>query len=271
MKKGLILLILALFVLGCTQERLYTQYLVDDLKEKNESPEAEISEVKEVISVNNINETNVYVTDILKEGETKIITFNGQEYILKLEDTSLDYLFAYNLFSATVIINDEEFNLIDRDIIQLNNNSFFGILKIFVDETTMSPDFIEFYLGKNATYFNPPPFYNKFCSQDEDCVKIPSTCCNCSIYNHDYSLPKKYQNEYLSLLHNYCERINGFKMCIGAKEVYHWTCTAASKCINNKCELIKTEKYCKKNEDCVPSSCCHPSELVNKEYAPNCE
>ena len=28
--------------------------------------------------------------------------------------------------------------------------------------------------------------------------------------------------------------------------------------------------YCQAADDCAPASCCHPDNLVNKEYAPDC-
>lgn len=31
------------------------------------------------------------------------------------------------------------------------------------------------------------------------------------------------------------------------------------------------EKKCSADEDCLPATCCHPSEAVNKEHAPNCK
>ncbi len=30
------------------------------------------------------------------------------------------------------------------------------------------------------------------------------------------------------------------------------------------------EKYCEVDEDCVSATCCHASEVVNKNYAPDC-
>ncbi|QQG40063.1 MAG: hypothetical protein HYS81_01485 [Candidatus Aenigmatarchaeota archaeon] len=29
-------------------------------------------------------------------------------------------------------------------------------------------------------------------------------------------------------------------------------------------------KYCTTDEDCVPDGCCHPTDAVNKAYAPDC-
>lgn len=33
---------------------------------------------------------------------------------------------------------------------------------------------------------------------------------------------------------------------------------------------ISNEKYCEKDEDCVPAQCCHATDVVNKKFAPNC-
>ena len=34
---------------------------------------------------------------------------------------------------------------------------------------------------------------------------------------------------------------------------------------------IKPEKYCEEDSDCVPASCCHSKETVNKDFAPDCQ
>ena len=34
---------------------------------------------------------------------------------------------------------------------------------------------------------------------------------------------------------------------------------------------VPTEKQCLKSNDCVPASCCHAKDSVNKNYAPDCE
>jgi len=31
------------------------------------------------------------------------------------------------------------------------------------------------------------------------------------------------------------------------------------------------EDYCENDSDCVPNKCCHPSRLINKKFAPNCD
>lgn len=33
---------------------------------------------------------------------------------------------------------------------------------------------------------------------------------------------------------------------------------------------IPPEKQCSVDEDCVPAECCHPTDVVNKNYAPDC-
>jgi hypothetical protein len=37
------------------------------------------------------------------------------------------------------------------------------------------------------------------------------------------------------------------------------------------CKQTITENYCQGVEDCVPATCCHPTEAVNINYAPDCE
>lgn len=37
----------------------------------------------------------------------------------------------------------------------------------------------------------------------------------------------------------------------------------------NKKEILP-EKYCKKDDDCVPSQCCHATKVINKKYASPC-
>jgi hypothetical protein len=37
------------------------------------------------------------------------------------------------------------------------------------------------------------------------------------------------------------------------------------------CTSIPPEKQCTEDKDCVPASCCHPIDAVNKENSPNCE
>ncbi len=34
---------------------------------------------------------------------------------------------------------------------------------------------------------------------------------------------------------------------------------------------VPAEKKCSSDDDCVPASCCHASEAVNKAYGPDCE
>ncbi|VVB60183.1 Uncharacterised protein [uncultured archaeon] len=29
-------------------------------------------------------------------------------------------------------------------------------------------------------------------------------------------------------------------------------------------------RYCQSDSDCIPATCCHPAELVNRKYAPDC-
>ncbi|NQV09365.1 hypothetical protein HQ529_05945 [Candidatus Woesearchaeota archaeon] len=36
-------------------------------------------------------------------------------------------------------------------------------------------------------------------------------------------------------------------------------------------ENIPPEKYCKEDSDCVPAQCCHATDVVNKDYAPDCK
>ena len=42
------------------------------------------------------------------------------------------------------------------------------------------------------------------------------------------------------------------------------SCTAPSG------QVIPAEKFCLSGSDCVASACCHPSDSVNLEFAPNC-
>ncbi len=37
------------------------------------------------------------------------------------------------------------------------------------------------------------------------------------------------------------------------------------------CSSIPPEKQCKLDSDCVPAACCHASDVVNKDHAPNCK
>ena len=57
--------------------------------------------------------------------------------------------------------------------------------------------------------------------------------------------------------------VNGFD-CIGCEDV-NW---CESKDGRNKAE---DNKSCIVDEDCVPVACCHAAEVVNKEFAPNCD
>ena len=36
------------------------------------------------------------------------------------------------------------------------------------------------------------------------------------------------------------------------------------------CTQVPAEKVCKVDADCVPATCCHPTDTVNKEHAPDC-
>ena len=33
---------------------------------------------------------------------------------------------------------------------------------------------------------------------------------------------------------------------------------------------IEPRKQCSSDQDCVPATCCHPTDAVNREFAPNC-
>ena len=35
-------------------------------------------------------------------------------------------------------------------------------------------------------------------------------------------------------------------------------------------EDIPPEKFCELDDECVPAQCCHPTDAVNKEHAPDC-
>ena len=36
------------------------------------------------------------------------------------------------------------------------------------------------------------------------------------------------------------------------------------------CQKVPSEKFCSVDSDCVAASCCHATDAVNKEYAPDC-
>ena len=36
------------------------------------------------------------------------------------------------------------------------------------------------------------------------------------------------------------------------------------------CTTVPLEKKCLQDSDCVPATCCHPTDAVNKENAPTC-
>ncbi len=42
-------------------------------------------------------------------------------------------------------------------------------------------------------------------------------------------------------------------------------------CSCNSTQNIPADKFCNADTDCVPASCCHAKDVVNLEYAPNCE
>jgi hypothetical protein len=39
---------------------------------------------------------------------------------------------------------------------------------------------------------------------------------------------------------------------------------------NPKDSSASKQNYCLSAKDCSPATCCHPSEVVNKDYAPDC-
>ncbi len=41
--------------------------------------------------------------------------------------------------------------------------------------------------------------------------------------------------------------------------------------IRSSCSSIPPEKRCSIDSDCIPAACCHATDIVNKEYAPNCK
>jgi len=46
--------------------------------------------------------------------------------------------------------------------------------------------------------------------------------------------------------------------------------TMLSSCKDKTPDDIPEELFCNNNEDCVPSSCCHPDSCVNVKNAPDC-
>lgn len=36
-------------------------------------------------------------------------------------------------------------------------------------------------------------------------------------------------------------------------------------------QQIPAEKQCTQDSDCLPSTCCHPNDAVNKDFTPNCK
>ena len=38
-----------------------------------------------------------------------------------------------------------------------------------------------------------------------------------------------------------------------------------------KTSKIPEEKFCLRDEDCVPAQCCHPTDCVNEAYKPRCK
>jgi len=40
---------------------------------------------------------------------------------------------------------------------------------------------------------------------------------------------------------------------------------------HKKAQEIPEERYCLRDEDCVPAQCCHPTDCVNIAYKPNCK
>ncbi|XLQ20120.1 MAG: hypothetical protein ACKUBY_06090 [Candidatus Moraniibacteriota bacterium] len=75
------------------------------------------------------------------------------------------------------------------------------------------------------------------------------------------------------------QQLGGFlstsAMCDGA-EINTPECPGAySWCIPQKEEdtnaISEDEKICEVDSDCVPAQCCHATDVINKEFAPNCE
>ena len=40
--------------------------------------------------------------------------------------------------------------------------------------------------------------------------------------------------------------------------------------LSSGCVLLGDKYACKIDGDCVPATCCHPNETINKAFAPNC-
>lgn len=71
-----------------------------------------------------------------------------------------------------------------------------------------------------------PP--EKYCTNDDDCVKVNVGCCNCNMGGTAKAVNKEYYTP------PNCEGI--LCMAVISKD---WTCFAEPRCIDNECTLVK--------------------------------
>ncbi|MEK6984329.1 MAG: hypothetical protein AABX33_07180 [Nanoarchaeota archaeon] len=93
--------------------------------------------------------------------------------------------------------------------------------------------------------FNTDATPNKFlkCNQDDECVSIGDGCCGCTGGGMDTAINKMDTTEksYIQEFNQYREKKFGCSRAFCAKVMsHHWTCNAKPKCVNGKCQLLKS-------------------------------
>lgn len=258
----LIIVLILIFVIGCSEQSTIIQEPSTELSQESQEPEQTSTqepnetelekEIEENITFKLVNENklnitklsyndgDLFIVDELVEYGEKIINFDNKEYKIKVENL-IELKFPFiKQHSISLIVDSELFeNLVDGEIIQLNDGTYIGIIEIVVNEASEGPRFIvEIYLGLNESKFNPRNIDKRICQDDDECTIVPSYCCKCGKHNVDVAVNKKYEEDYISKLNTFCESHG--PLCVKEEEGEDWTCTAESKCINNKCTLVST-------------------------------
>ncbi|MBN1386417.1 hypothetical protein JW968_05595 [Candidatus Woesearchaeota archaeon] len=100
-----------------------------------------------------------------------------------------------------------------------------------------------------------------FCREDADCIcqGIDLETNDCFLGNREYHQTDKVDKE-----RDCADFCTGFANNLQIK------------CLANKCQQIVKEEFrektkrCAEDADCVPSECCHATECVHKDFAPDC-
>jgi len=87
-------------------------------------------------------------------------------------------------------------------------------------------------LPQTTTTIPEPVKAEKYCEEDNDCIKVDGGCCGCSSGGNSTTINKNYENYWNNKLAGECEGI----VCLTVMST-DISCFAQPRCINNACTL----------------------------------